>query len=102
MSSTVGLMVASKIINHGLILRVREYYLNGNGVYITLYSNVMESKILGECDYIGPYKMHLNEAEGFKIEEERAERHGRYRSEVRGMGLSNDGTNQEMPRKANT
>lgn len=86
-------MVVFKIINYGFIFRVREYYFNGNGVYIILYSNVMELKILGECDYIGFYKMYLNEVEGFKIEEERVERYGRYRSEVRGMGLSNDGIN---------
>lgn len=74
-------MVASKIIAHGPILRTRKYYLNGNGADITLYSDVIESRILG--DYTGAYKVHLNETGGFKIEEERAERHGRYRSEVR-------------------
>lgn len=46
-----------------------------------------------------PSQMLLFEVEGCNTEEQRVEKYGRERHEIRGIDLSNDATNQGMPKQ---
>lgn len=71
-----------------------------------MVTDVIELRVPGDCNDPGgskiPSQMLLFGVEGCNTEEQRVEKYGRERHEIRGIDLSNDATNQGMPRNVNS